>query len=268
MKKAIVFLTATPQFQTVEFATLVQKELPDFDVFIVIDHEAMVMPINDLKIIQPSDADCIKAGYNGTNIVGATHIKKSPIAFDKCLYHFCEIDKSYDFIWPIEDDVFIPSPQTLKNLHDKYSSNDLVTANNNLKTDRVTEWHWKHIFSKINGPYYYSMSCAIGISKKMLQTIKVYVDKNKELFHLEAMLNTLAMQNDLKVCTPLELKSIVWMGEWGLDEFLLLPNNLFHPKKEIDQHQVYREQIKEAIASPYKPRNKLPKFITDFQTAK
>ena len=77
------------------------------------------------------------------------------------------------------------------------------------------------------------------------------------------MFNTIAMQNNLKVKDAFELKSIVWLGDWGIDEFLLLPNNLFHPKKDLQSFGFYRNQIEEKKNSKYKPKNKLPNFIND-----
>jgi hypothetical protein len=65
----------------------------------------------------------------------------------------------------------------------------------------------------------------MGISKKLLDKVKMYKQKNNRLFHIEAMFNTIAMQNGYNCVAPLELKSIVWKGDWSINEFLLLPNN-------------------------------------------
>lgn len=263
MRVAVVFLTVNPFAETINFANLISKETL-FDVFIVADTKKKVFVSNSVNLIQISDKESVKNGYTNSNINSqATHIKKDTIAFDKMLYYFCEQGTDYDFVWVFEDDVFIPSVQTIKNLHDKYSQYDLITSNNNLKDDDLMDWHWKHIFNKVNlpEPYYYSMACAVGLSRNMLNEIKKYVDVNKKLFYVEVMLNTLAMQGDLIVCEPFELKSIVWMGKWEINEFLLLPDNVFHPKKEIDKHPNYRHDIEKAIYSKKKPKNNLPKFI-------
>ena len=75
------------------------------------------------------------------------------------------------------------------------------------------------------------------------------------------MFNTLAMNNGLKVTDAFELKSVVWLGEWNLDEFLLLPNNVFHPKKNIEDYQYLRLMINHQQKNGYIPINKLPDFI-------
>lgn len=265
MKKAIVFLTRTPQVETLAFAEKIEFE-SDFDVFIFADEpyreKEQIFVSNQFKIYGYTDDVCTKSGYVNAMIgEGVTMLKKNPIAWDKALYHLCE-NENYDFVWIFEDDVFIPSVETIKNLHKKYSTFDLVTPNNFQKTDNALDWHWKHIMDKTDPPYYYSMVCACGMSKNMIKKIKEYVKKHRQLFFIEAMFNTLAMNNGLKVTDAFELKSVVWMGEWNLDEFLLLPNNVFHPKKNIEDYEMLRLQIKHTSES-YKPVNNLPKFLTN-----
>jgi hypothetical protein len=264
MKTAVIFLTVKPFNETIAFASLLKSE-SEFDVFIVADSNDKITNVSsNLSLIQIDDKECASKGYTGTNINSdATHIKKDTIAFDKMLHHFCEVDKSYDFVWIFEDDVFIPNIDVIKNLHNKYSQYDLITSNNTLKDDDLLDWHWRNVYkeAKIGAPYYYSMACGIGMSKQMLESISKYANEHKKLFYVEVMLNTIAMQSDLIVCEPFELKSIVWMGEWNIDEFLLLPENVFHPKKDIAQHPQYRLDIAKAIAKNKKPKNKLPKFI-------
>jgi hypothetical protein len=176
------------------------------------------------------------------------------------LYYFCEVETKYDFLWVFEDDVFIPSIESLVNL-DKYSNFDLVAPNNHRKNDDYLDWHWRHIIDKTRKPFYYSMVCAIGISKRLLEVIKEYNRENKKLFYLESMFNTLAMQKGLFVKTPIELSSIVWMGDWSINEFLLLPNNMFHPVKSINEHEDIRKDILEKKLNGFIPKNNLPDFI-------
>jgi hypothetical protein len=262
MKKAIVFLTDSPKKQTIDFAEkLILTN--DFDVFVISDTKTEINS-NKAKLIHISDDVCIDEGYKGCNInENSTHIKKEVIAWDKFLYYFCEIENSYDYFWVFEDDCFIPKIDTIKNLDIAYSDYDLVSANNNLKTDNALDWHWKHIVNKINPPYYYSMVCGVGLSKKLMNQIKKYVDENKTLFHIEAMFNTIAMQNDLSVISPLELKTIVWQGHWDIDFFIQLQDNVFHPIKDIENHDKLRQEFEQAVLKKYKPKKKLPDYILE-----
>ena len=265
-KTAIVFLTNIPNKGTIDFAERIAKET-NFEVFIVVDNNDVHFDRTTecVNFIQVRDSVCEEFGYIGCNIDGkSTHIQKKVIAYDKCMFALCEIQFSYfDYFWIFEDDVFIPSVDTIINLDKKYHSYDLVTPNNFEKTNNALDWHWKHIVDKIDPPYYYSMVCAMGISKKMLNEIKEYVETNNKLFYIEAMFNTIAMKSKLSVISPLELKSVVWLGDWGINEWLLLPENVFHPLKLIDEHEYYRTTIKKAKDIGYKPVNKLPPFINE-----
>lgn len=265
-KTAVVFLSKAPSKETLDFAEdIFDKAGNLFDVFVVIDDSDYLLPKASKKYeaFTVEDQCCIDYNYIGCNIAaGQTHINKNIIAWDKFLFLFCEV-LTYDFMWVFEDDVFIPSVDTIVRMNKLYGGYDLVTPNNFAKTDNAMDWHWGHIFNLIGPPYYYSMVCAMGLSKKVLNGIYSYKQDHKKLFHIEAMFNTIAMQNGLKVIDPLELKSIVWEGEWGINEFLLLPNNVFHPKKETSEHPMYRKHIKEYSNNGYVPINMLPQFIKD-----
>lgn len=269
MKSAVVFLTATPSTETILFAELV-GQATDMDAYIVIDNESAYN--NSLfkksmlyETIEIRDEICKDSGYIGTNIDGrSTHIRRKVIAWDKMLYNFCNIDTDYDFVWVFEDDVFIPSYMNIVNLHKKYSQFDLVVPAHRQKTDKIPDWHWPHIFKSIAPPHFTSMVCAVGLSRNMLNAVEQYALRNRKLFHVEALFNTLAAHNMLLVCPAKELKSIVWKAEWRLDHFMLLPDNLWHPKKDIENFNYYRNEIRWLTMSGYKPTNTgLPDFLKE-----
>jgi len=259
MKTAVAFLTTTPQEDTLKFA----KEVRDtgFDVFVICDDEQEYEVVND-GIIHISDEVCQKWGYIDSNINStSTHIKKNPIAWDKMLLFLCEFASEYDFVWVFEDDCFIPSVEVIQNLHLKYSYFDLVTPNNHKNDGKMMDWHWRDIYPKIEGPYAYSMVCACGLSRKMLNLVQDYKNKNNSLLYIEVMFNTLALHNELKVMDAFELKSIVWMGEWTIHEFTQLPNNVFHPMKDINKHYNIRELMVELKLKELISKKPLPDFL-------
>jgi hypothetical protein len=267
MNTAIVFLTKEVQPETKEFA---KKLAVHFDVFIfddtnIEDKGIGVLSKRDKNVetIKISDKYCKEEGYYGTNILGQTHIAKEVLAIDKFLFEFCENRLGYKHIWVFEDDVFIPSVETIINLNKKYRRYDLVTPNNFEKNDKILDWHWKHIFESIEPPYFYSMVCGMKVSRKMLNQVRLYAKKHKRLFYLEAMFNTLAAHSKLNVRDAFELKSVVWKGSWTANEFLLLPNNVFHPLKKTDEYEAHRNAIKVLTKMNFKPTNNLPNFIKD-----
>lgn len=254
-KNAIIFLSKFPHEDTIRFANEIMVKT-DFEVVIISDQPCFLKPVLHL-----TDQLCLDNGYYNSH-PPETHIKKNPIAWDKAMLFLCEIFPCFEYVWIFEDDCFIPSINTILNLHEKYSNFDFVSANNKLNNStKPQDWHWRSIYNKINPPYYYSMVCGCGMSNKLLEEIKKYVKANKTLFYIEVMFNTLAMQANLKVTDAKELKSIVWMGDWDIDEFLLLPNNIFHPLKDIGNHKNLRNELQLAIEEKYIPFNRLPEFL-------
>jgi len=266
-RTAIAFLSKSLHEETLRFANEI-AEKTKFNVYIIIDDEEPMRIKSNVAIIQVTDEIATINGYRGCNIdSNSTHIKKSVIAYDKCLFYFCEMNPKYEFIWIMEDDCFIPSVDTIVNLHSKYSGYDLVTPNNFKKTDNAMDWHWHSIVDKIEPLYYYSMVCAMGISKATLNCVKEYVQKNDTLFYIEVMFNTLCMQNNLKCIDAFELKSVVWQGKWDIDEFILLPDNIFHPRKDLENYPKMREMIEVFRREGYEPTNNLPEFITNLMVS-
>lgn len=268
-KIGIAFLSNVLNVETFNFGLQIENKLGIKVYFINDCHLLPEVIVEDKKfnpenIISIEDKTCFETGYINCMITGKqvnTVLSKTPIAYDKMLYYFCEQNKEVDFIFCFEDDVFIPSIEVIENLINNYSNYDLVTPNNFKKEDKVMDWHWKNVVDKIEAPYYYSMVSAIGISRNLFNCIQEYVSKNNTLFFTEVMFNTLAMQNNLNVTDCFEFKSVVWLGDWNLDEFLLLPNNVFHPKKDLQSYGYYRALIEKKRNSKYKPKNKLPDFI-------
>ena len=258
MRSAVAFLCKTPHENLVSFAKSVSEVLP-FDVFLVIDDNEKTYKFDGIKCFQVKDNEC--APYiNASSYKGITSLEKNPNAWDKMFYHFLK-KVEYEFVWVFEEDVFIPSELTLLKLHERYSGFDLVTPNNFKKTDTIKDWHWSYLLDRYQPPFYFSMVSAFGMSRKLMNLLSAFVEKNNTLYYHEVMLNTVAMQGDLSVIDAFELKSVVWQGNWGIDEFLLLPNNVFHPMKDLDIHPKLREQIKQYKQSNYKPVNKLPDFL-------
>ena len=83
------------------------------------------------------------------------------------------------------------------------------------------------------------MICAIRCSNSMLNSIKEYVIKYNNLFMDEALFNTLAIHNNLKVLSIGELAGIVYRKDWKITE--IVDTNLYHPIKNIDTQYSYRK---------------------------
>lgn len=267
-KLAVSFLCKDLHPETYNFGKEIKDSL-NIPVYFVVD--SCVVPDffvseKDLDLILISDSVSVAHGFHNCMITGQkvnTLLAKNPISYDKLLYYFCRVEKEIDFMFVFEDDVFIPSVSTVAHLLTLYNEYDLVTPNHFFKDNEIWDWHWKSVLDKVKPPYYYSMVSAMGISRNLFNVIDNYVTKNNTLFFTEIMFNTLASQNKLKVTDAFELKSVVWLGSWCIDDWLLLPNSVFHPMKQLDNYQSYRETIIRGRKNNLRPVNNLPSFIKD-----
>ena len=133
MKTAIVFLTYKPHQNTVLLADTI-RIFTDFDCYIIADNNEEKYTNN---VLQLEDDKC--APYiNSATYKGITSLQKNPNSWDKMFYFFLK-EKDYDFVWVFEDDVFIPSVDTIVNLHSKYKDYDLVVPNNFKKTNNIKD---------------------------------------------------------------------------------------------------------------------------------
>lgn len=242
-KNIICILTVRPCIKTYNFI----KELKlksDYEVFIVIDDNKYDIPNYDgvVKVIKIDNEESESKGYKNSIL----WLNGRAGSRDKALYYFNRYYTNYDNIWFIEDDVFIPKINTIKDIDNKYIEADLLTSAHQIFHKIDDNWHWPTVKKniKIDLPYATSMICAIRCSRKMMTSIDDYVKKYNDLFLDEALFNTLALHNKLNVKVIPELSTIVWkrglMG-WGLED--IKTTNLYHPIKDIQQQYDFRKNI-------------------------
>lgn len=242
-KNIICILSVRPCIKTYDFI----KELKiksGYEIFIVIDDNKYNIPNYDgfVKVIKINNEESESIGYKNTIL----WLEGKAGSRDKALYYFNRYYTNYDNIWFIEEDVFIPKINTIKDIDNKYTEEDLLTSAHEIFHKIDNNWHWPTVKKniKIDLPYATSMICAIRCSRKMMKSIDDYVKKYNNLFLDEALFNTLALHNKLNVKVIPELSTIVWkrglMG-WGLED--IKTTNLYHPIKDIQQQYDFRKNI-------------------------
>ena len=246
MKNIICFLTVNPNQLFYEFCKKLQTELSNnYEIYICIDDNSYDIPTyaNDIKIIKINKNECEQNGFKSCLL----SLNNQACSRDKALFYFCQNLITYNYIWFIEEDVFIPDLKTIPNLDEKYPISDLlcrehIVVHNKNHPDR-NKWHWDHVYRqiKIEPPYAKSMICAIRCSKQMMDSINDYAKKYNNLFMDEALFNTLAIQNNLSVVNPIELSPIYWRNEWLLND--IKKDYLYHPIKDIQIQEDYRTAL-------------------------
>lgn len=238
--KCICIITRKPSKILLDFLS----DFKHYDIYIMIDDNNIEYKkffkkrYANINFIQVDENICKKNGF-----INVTKMAKEaiPIAWDKALFYFSNIQNNYNNVWFIEDDVYFYNEDTILNIDDKYPNSDILTDKyEEYDPKKVDYWHWKSIMNniKIDPPYYKTMVCAVRMSKKLLECINKYAKINNTLFYLEAMYPTLAIQNKLKYDNPDELSTILYRNDWKKED--LNKTNLYHPIKDHDIQYLYK----------------------------
>lgn len=215
----------------------------NYDFYVMIDNNDQ--KINQLqqrypkiKLLQINDQECASKGYHHMTFT----ITKTPGSWDKAYYYFSELNDNYDFIWFIEDDVFIPYPLTIYNIDQNHPNYDLLSKSNTLSLSYDDpSWQWYSAKGHIDLPLFSSLLCASRISQKLLHSVRDYARINQKLFFLEVMIPTLCVQNKLKnKCIP-QLSTIEYRTYWKIQS--IQRTNLYHPIKDLNIQKAYFENI-------------------------
>lgn len=244
LRTAICWLTVRLSPEHQQILPAVKNQFPGLDVFYVTDAEQSFWMAPDPRLPYPvtklavSDEDSFNAGFCKT--IGAMQ-KPITSAWDKMFFFFCSFLTAYDRLVWLEDDVLLPSLDTLGPFLQEYTqpATDLVLAEDEENsTGNLDGWWWFRMKgSDIPAPFYRSMVCAGMMSRRLLNAIDQRRVKHHELFFNEIMLNTLAHKANLNVVTAPELSSIVWKHDWTERDFSQQPERFYHPVKNMPIHR-------------------------------
>lgn len=159
----------------------------------------------DIKIVYISDEEAISNGYQySCKFVSFNH--KDTVAWDKAFYYFGCVNKNYDFLWFMEDDVFIPSAELICNMTSKYNQYDVVASK---IVSYPCNWNlWKYVEPYMKPPLLASRVCGVGLSRKLITCAADYVYNNKRIPFIEGFIPTIAANNNLVIVEAPELSSI------------------------------------------------------------
>jgi hypothetical protein len=239
-KIAIALLTIKPNKIWLDFLLTFIK---NYDIYIFIDDNNL--NINKFKnnypklnFIQINNNESIINGYSNSSY----NIKTDPISWDKALYYFTIINKKYEYIWFIEDDVFINSVDNIINLDKKYIKTDLIVKANNInKNGKLCDWnHWDQVNNTLKLPWSMSMVCICRLSSRLLKKINDFTKKHKKLNFIEFLFNTIALHNNYIISNPIEFEPIVFRYNWDINNIDI--NLFYHPIKKIENHKYIRQK--------------------------
>jgi hypothetical protein len=144
-------------------------------------------------------------GYSNANLVPRT-----VWAWDKALFYFTKVSLSYEFVWFIEYDVYVPSLKAFLDVHKTamHDRSDLVVKDN-IEVDsswghsnlRVARLH-------IDRPWYHSLVCAAGLSRRLLSDVLEYTSTNHQLDFIEVLFNTIRHHKKYNLYRPHQFQTI------------------------------------------------------------
>ncbi|UJR16564.1 hypothetical protein I4U23_003465 [Adineta vaga] len=246
---AVCFLTVRPASQTLLFA----EELAldglhyDIDVFVMVDDNSYTIQSSQssiVTILQIPNQQCITNGYHQLMYVDSRPINVS--SWDKSLFYFCKLNTNYSFVWLIEDDVFIPSVDAFRVIHQLYwHTSDLVVkhVDPNLSGERESWAHWHLAYGKLVPPWFKSMVNAVGLSRRLLETVNDYIRWRGDGTYHEYLLQTLSFNQNMTVVSPIELDTLVWGYIHSWEDIKKKANNWWHPVKNLTAHTAWRRRL-------------------------
>jgi len=246
---ALVILTKNPSTELVEFYRTIRRET--YDVFFLVDDNSKKLIIDDLiNYIQIEDSLCQKYGYHSFNPIIKNGNSPFVSAWDKAIFYFANLNKSYNKIWFLEEDFFVPDINFFEKLDTCFLNEDILSAGNFINaTGELEGWDWWWMAKEsVPLPWAKSMVCAIRVSQKLMKILSSYVENNKNSYKfIEYIFHTLALHNDLEVKAIENLQGIVWRRDWLKEELNM--NTLYHPVKSINQQTEFREHLITRVSS-------------------
>ena len=234
-KVVIALLCVCPTDRVIEFAKNYAVTHPTY---IICDDPSCETPsLPNITFVKITDDECKRTGYNNANPA----IIKRPPAWDKVILYFCENNTQPEYVWFVEEDVFVPRADIFKELDQRYPTTDLVTKQHVKDTDDPSFEFWYDGDGKMERPFYRSLVCATRVSRRLFDKVKELHDTKHTLCFIEIIFSTLAVKHNFSIEQAPELQSIIFRHTWT--EETVTPNGLFHPVKDTALHDTYRERL-------------------------
>jgi hypothetical protein len=243
-KNAFCLLTRKPDDIWLQF---LNTFLDTYDVYVVIDDNTVDISVHSIKypklyFIKIDNDICKQAGYFDSSYI----IKKEVIAWDKALYYFGSLDKSYRHVWFSEDDVYLRSVDITKNIDGADNKSDLLCKEKTINTSgEVESWmHWIKAKEHFDIPWSGSLQCICRMSNKMLSAIDDFVKKNGRLNFIEILFTNIADKNGMIITNPPQFRGMEYHSEHlqNIINMALDPEVIYHAVKNTKEHEDLRNK--------------------------
>ena len=191
----------------------------------------------NITFVQIKNETCQLHGYIDSSFL----LNKLISGWDKALYYFGVENVDHEFIWFMDEDVFFYNENTLIQIDQQYTDDDLLSKSYGENDEDMSTWHWPAIDIKYSPPLYAAMVCAVRFSKKMMECVHNYTLKHKTLGFIEAFFPTVAKKNMLKYTAISQLAEIHYRKNFKMSD--INKTNIYHPIKDVNIHFELRKLL-------------------------
>ncbi|CAF1165390.1 unnamed protein product [Adineta steineri] len=251
---ALCFIMKYPTYQNFSFVQELTEDAKKYhlDIFMMIDDNRLnlskISTKYDFRLLRIENNQSRYYGYQKSIELGDN--EREITSWDKALLYFTVLNKNYSFVWLIENDVFIPSVQAFRSLHQLYfNTSDLIVPNSTVNLiGKTSTWHWSMAADKLILPWASSMVNVVGLSQRMLVAIADYVRWLGEVPYHEFFFHSLAIHLNFTMVVPTELSAFFYRRHYSDEEVLRQPNNLWHSFKDRVRQSTMRKRLGDYIS--------------------
>ena len=140
----LCLISKSPEKRWCEFLS----KINNYKIYIIVDDNNFDLSkfnyeYKKINFIKIDDEKCKLNGYVNAEFKSDKIVN----AWDKALYYFCKNDINYNFIWFIEEDVFLPTSKIIYNLDNKYPNGDLLCREHRKITIKDYKQPIKFVFT-------------------------------------------------------------------------------------------------------------------------
>jgi hypothetical protein len=203
------------------------------------------------NVIQIPDANCLSVGLSRMN---PTNPKSSQVcAWEKALYFFTQANTSYEYVWFIEYDVFVPNLELLKSINQEFGAVDLLSRKMHYVRNSIFE-PWPdaalsptHLLPQ---PWGRAMVCISRMSQELLQAVATFMSQHgpeeMDYASIEFIFHTIALRDKMSIETPKPFTNVTFKhrrrllfyyeeSEWQPQE--IESKHFYHPVKKFSDQQ-------------------------------
>ena len=248
MDKNIVFLVTREVVPNGYYVWLAEELGKYLRVYVMSDNDKPYQ-FHNATYLHVSDEECLQANYkycvfNKIDIAGK-ECPRHVTAWDKMLYYLNKGTIEYEYLWIIEDDVYIHSAQHALKFIERFNNTSVdYVAKDFFNKNSHPGWVQWYVCEGVFDPahWYGGFTPLCRLSKKLVQSCDILVKEKGCLALVEALFPSLCAKHNLTITTDwIQTQPIRVCPDVSADEIRytlqLKPDTIFHPCELSDEEK-------------------------------